>query len=296
MLPRGSVRLAVKAKAWNPTQQEWTLAAQCIQSEEKDRIGRFVFKKDAKSAMVGRLLIRRVVSSMLNIPYHSVKLGRTDKGKPVTLNDDGQTPRLDCSFNISHQGDYVILAAEDCGQVGADIMKVEWPRKTSVQDFFRLMSRHLTELEWAAVRSRSGDMEQLQVFYRIWCLKESVLKAFGTGIGFEMSRLEFHMAGTDLSPDEVTSTTTMKVDGTPATYWHFEETMLEDHCVTVAHWSENLDKWKTPPGGAGSDNLQRFMVWSIEELLSGCAPLLGSLPDQAYWENFAAKQEAPALS
>ena len=54
MLMRGSVRLAVKAKAWMPTQKEWTLAAQCIQPEEKERIGRFVFKKDAKSAMVSQ--------------------------------------------------------------------------------------------------------------------------------------------------------------------------------------------------------------------------------------------------
>ena len=52
MLMRGSVRLAVKAKAWVPTQKEWSLAAQCVQPEEKERIGRFVFKKDAKSAMV----------------------------------------------------------------------------------------------------------------------------------------------------------------------------------------------------------------------------------------------------
>ena len=52
---RGSVRLAVKVRPWMPTQKEWTLAAQCVQPEEKERIGRFVFKKDAKSAMVSQL-------------------------------------------------------------------------------------------------------------------------------------------------------------------------------------------------------------------------------------------------
>lgn len=32
---------------------------QCIQSEEKDRIQRFVFKKDAKAAMVGPILKKK---------------------------------------------------------------------------------------------------------------------------------------------------------------------------------------------------------------------------------------------
>ena len=55
---RGSVRLAVKVKPWMPTQKEWTLAAECVQPEEKDRIGRFVFKKDAKSAMVSQFCLQ----------------------------------------------------------------------------------------------------------------------------------------------------------------------------------------------------------------------------------------------
>ena len=79
---------------------------------------------------VGRLLIRRVVSSMLGVSYRSIKLGRTEKGKPYLLSPiDGKTPRQDCNFNISHQGDYVVIAAEDSRPVGVDIMKVEWPRK-----------------------------------------------------------------------------------------------------------------------------------------------------------------------
>ena len=48
----GSIRWAFKFSTWNPTKDQWMLAASIIQPEEKDRIGKFVFKKDAKSAMV----------------------------------------------------------------------------------------------------------------------------------------------------------------------------------------------------------------------------------------------------
>lgn len=48
-----SVRWAFRCGSWTPSRSEWLFAARCIQQEEKDRIGQFVFAKDAKSAMVG---------------------------------------------------------------------------------------------------------------------------------------------------------------------------------------------------------------------------------------------------
>lgn len=47
------IKWAFNFRAWQPTRSEWMFCGQCIQSEEKDRIQRFVFKKDSKAAMVG---------------------------------------------------------------------------------------------------------------------------------------------------------------------------------------------------------------------------------------------------
>ena len=52
---RSGVRWAMRYSKWAPTQEEWTLASCCVQPEEKNRIGRFVFKKDSKSAMVSTM-------------------------------------------------------------------------------------------------------------------------------------------------------------------------------------------------------------------------------------------------
>ena len=51
-----------------------------------------------------------------------------------------------------------------------------------------------------------------------------------------------------------------------------------------------------PPGAGGDDPGGPFTLWSVQDLLAGCDPLLGTLPDQAHWDNFAAKQEAPGVS
>uniref|UniRef100_A0A8B9NFU0 4'-phosphopantetheinyl transferase N-terminal domain-containing protein n=1 Tax=Accipiter nisus TaxID=211598 RepID=A0A8B9NFU0_9AVES len=48
----GSVRWAFPCAAWRPSRQEWLLAARLVQPEEKDRVGQFVFARDAKAALV----------------------------------------------------------------------------------------------------------------------------------------------------------------------------------------------------------------------------------------------------
>lgn len=48
-----ALRWAFACGSWKPSEEEWTLAGSSVQPEEKDRIRKFVFKKDAKSAMVG---------------------------------------------------------------------------------------------------------------------------------------------------------------------------------------------------------------------------------------------------
>ena len=69
-----------------------------------------------------------------------------------------------------------------------------------------------------------------------------MVKALGTGIGFEVSRLDFDTAGKDLSTNHITRSTTLEVDGAPAPEWQFEETMLEDHCVAVATRPDKPDQ------------------------------------------------------
>lgn len=46
------VRWAFSCGNWLPSRAEWLLAVRCIQPEEKERIGQFVFARDAKAALV----------------------------------------------------------------------------------------------------------------------------------------------------------------------------------------------------------------------------------------------------
>lgn len=46
------VRWAFSCGTWLPSRAEWLLAVRSIQPEEKERIGQFVFARDAKAALV----------------------------------------------------------------------------------------------------------------------------------------------------------------------------------------------------------------------------------------------------
>lgn len=71
------------------------------------------------------------MSEYLNIPYNEVTLVRTEKGKPFIT---GRTDVDKFSFNVSHQGDYAVLAAQGNCQLGVDVMKLE--TRTCVSCYF----------------------------------------------------------------------------------------------------------------------------------------------------------------
>ncbi|XP_043976122.1 L-aminoadipate-semialdehyde dehydrogenase-phosphopantetheinyl transferase isoform X1 [Gambusia affinis] len=284
----GSVRWGFRCGSWTPSRSEWLFAARCVQQEEKDRIGQFVFAKDAKSAMAGRLLLRKFVCEMMGIPWSQIRLNRSPRGKPYLAAPLQVTTGSDppWSFNISHQGDYAVLAAQQGAQVGVDVMKTTMPGSNSIPEFFRIMTRQFTAHEWSTIQSAGSERQQLAAFYRHWTLKESFIKAIGTGLGFNLQRAEFHLSPELLTQGTVLRQTKMHLDEEPEDLWIFEESLLDaDHHVAVALGpADEAGTTPLPPPAA-------FTLLSFGELVASASPLTEE--DAAYWETFSMKAEAP---
>lgn len=291
----GSVRWAFRCGSWTPSRSDWLFAARCIQPEEKDRIGQFVFAKDAKSAMAGRLLLRRFVCERMGIPWSEIRLERSPRGKPylaaplkVISDSDPELPAW--SFNLSHQGDYAVLAAEQGLQVGVDVMKTTMPGSSSVPEFFRIMTRQFTAHEWSVIQSAGSEHQQLAAFYRHWALKESFIKAIGTGLGFNLQRVEFHLSSEPLTLGRTLCQTKMHLDEEEEEDWIFEESLLDaDHHVAVALGP--ADKPGSAPLGPSPPPPSTFTLLSFSDLIASASPLTEE--DSAYWESFKMKAEAP---
>ncbi|KAL9866442.1 L-aminoadipate-semialdehyde dehydrogenase-phosphopantetheinyl transferase isoform 1-T1 [Geothlypis trichas] len=314
----GSVRWAFPCGAWRPRRREWLLAAQLVQPEEKERIGQFVFARDAKAALVhgepgrgclsaesavpkflicgktcraGRLLMRKLITEELCIPWNEVHLQRTPKGKPF-LASNLVGVNSNYNFNVSHQGDYAVLAAEPELQVGIDIMKTDLPGSSSIPNFFHIMKRQFTETEWDVIKSMSNEWMQLDMFYRHWALKESFLKAIGVGIGFNLQRIEFNVSPLTLEIGKVYKETKMFLDGEKEEEWTFEETRLDDnHHVAVALGKQERFAQEDSDVCSMEPNQPQFTLLTFEDLVASGIPVAPE--DSAYWDNFCSKQEGP---
>jgi len=238
-----------------------------------------VFQEDYKLSLIGRLMIRKCIANTLGMNWEDIQLKRSPKGKPELMNTITKFP--DFSFNISHQGEYTVLAASTESTVGVDIMKNVYPNNTTVPNFFKTMNRQFTDPEWRFINSFETEKSQLLAFYRLWSLKESYVKATGSGIGTNSANLmnfEIKTRTLQLGVPAVDSILHVDFD---VRKWRFEEQLLdEDHIVTVAR---DVSKMAVECG-----KVQIFRMVDFDELLSGAKVLSEAEP--WWWEEFDNKK------
>ena len=222
---------AFNIKKWKPSEAEWCRAIQLIQSEEKERIEKFRYRDDMISSLIGRLFLRGFAAQTLGHNNNSkIRLIRTERGKPVLETLCGW------DYNVSHAGDWVVFAAGESCQVGLDVMKMTDSRIDRLDEFFRIMDRQFTEAEWTCIRGeRRNEEEQLARFFRNWTLKESYVKAIGTGLNVDLRSLNFIVVE-NLTPSGASISTTKLENCGELSSWSFEESVLNgDHVVCFAH-------------------------------------------------------------
>ena len=80
--------------------------------------------------------------------------------------------------------------------------------------------------------SEKTPEEQLAAFFRNWTLKESFVKAVGTGLNLDLQTLDFKVEA-ELIQGQVEDGTKLVRDG-KETSWRFEESFLDsEHVVSV---------------------------------------------------------------
>lgn len=243
-----TTRWSFDLSTWSPTLSQLTQAVAAIQPEERTRLMKFCFINDFLSSLIGRLLMRKYVSECCHLPFADVKFARDFRGKPYWLqnevSDNHQTPAL--SFNVSHQGSYVILAGvvnktstdfNDFG-IGCDVMKLEYSGGKDLKEFFRLMNRKFANSEWRFIsQPHFNQQQQLKAFMRHWCLKESYVKELGVGITVDLQKIAFTVDNSrDLTMgSQPLCGTTLRCNDFPMSQWFFEEHMLHPkYCAAIA--------------------------------------------------------------
>lgn len=106
-----------------------------------------------------------LLKEILSLDESDIKL--TDDGKPYS-------DKTDKKFNISHSGEYTVLAVCQ-SNIGVDIQE-------NRQVNNGILQKTLTEEEMMWLKENDG-------FYSLWCLKEALSKAVGVGLKLGFNKL-----------------------------------------------------------------------------------------------------------
>ncbi|WDH81045.1 4'-phosphopantetheinyl transferase family protein [Paenibacillus urinalis] len=144
--------------------------------EQQKKIRRFRRFPDQLRSLCGELLIQSYAVEHWKLPPNKLDRQTNHFGKPEFVHYPTH------HYNISHSGAWVV-AAFDRHPVGIDIEELNDVDLTLADRFF-------TSNEAELVHSQA-DLEQKQMFYTLWTLKESYVKAKGAGLSIPLDSFEF---------------------------------------------------------------------------------------------------------
>jgi phosphopantetheinyl transferase len=156
----------------------WTFpcdAADCenitatLSPDEIARGEKFVFAKDRARYWFNRTALRALLAHYTGTPPECLAFTCNEFGKPSLSNGP--------QFNSSHSHGLSVIAVAKNLRVGIDVECVR-----AMPDLAGVATSFCLNHERQFLFSQAPE-KQLEIFYRIWTVKEALLKAMGIGIG-----------------------------------------------------------------------------------------------------------------
>lgn len=161
----------------------------------------------AHAASDRRAPLLRLLAAYLDVPASTLRLREGDHGKPSLQVPFARDSTL--QFNWSHSGDYALIALARGVALGVDIEHIGKPARA-----LDVARRFFAPGESTALAAVDASARK-PAFTGLWCAKEAVLKAAGTGLSFGLERVVFeHLGGADWELADIDP-----VLGAPAA-WH----------------------------------------------------------------------------
>ena len=163
----------------------------------KTAIQSLIRPEDKARSLAAGLLLRKFCGVTSD-----TQLTQNEHGKPALLNSQTH-------FNISHSGDYAVLAVSN-REIGVDIEQITPPPPAVTKRVFTP-----AEQEW--LKNEGTD----EAFFYLWTAKESLMKA--TGKGFALPPESFNVLPINPSPRQILNKT-----------WFFHWFNYNNHIICAA--------------------------------------------------------------
>ncbi len=157
----------------------------CLSIEEFNRANRFHFYKDRKKYIVGRGLLRQIISTYSSLNPGQIRFGYNDFGKPFLENQAGHHK---LNFNLAHSHNLVLYGFVYDREIGVDI---EYIREDLSNE--KIAERFFSPGEVFVLRSLPKRQRQ-RAFFNCWTRKEAYIKAHGQGLSLPLDQFEVSLA------------------------------------------------------------------------------------------------------
>lgn len=174
---------------------------------ERDRARALSNERARAHFIAGRGLLRVTLADYLRCDPAALQFATGAHGKPFLV---GHV----LSFNLSHSGDYWVLAVADLDAIGVDVETIK-PRNGMQAIARRCFSANEFE-QWISF----PPDEQRRAFFRLWTIKEAFVKAVGRGIALGLEHCEVDMA-------DYRGLTDVPAEYGPASAWGVRELSID---------------------------------------------------------------------
>jgi len=145
-----------------------------LTNNERDKALRFHRPADRHSSIVSRGALRILLAGYAGCSTGEIRFTYSDNGKPHMEGSN-------IAFNVSHSGDWVVLAIGCDRAIGVDVEKIK-----REMDVGPISSRYFSPEEQAYLNS-AADVHA--AFFQLWVRKEAHIKACGSTLFAELARL-----------------------------------------------------------------------------------------------------------
>lgn len=156
-----------------------------LSAQERARLGRFAFPALAREYLVTRALCRLTLSRYAPVAPGDWAFIQNGYGRPEIH------PRFSTRlrFNLSNCRTLVACVVTADADAGIDVESVDRPN-----ELLALADRYFSADEVRLLRS-APESERRDIFFQLWTLKESYIKARGMGLTIALEQFSFDIRG-----------------------------------------------------------------------------------------------------
>ena len=160
----------------------WSLLTQYEQIQAKS----FYFIKDRNRYIVTRAILRKLLKGYLgSVQSKNILFEQTKYGKPYLHHSMNIT---NIKFNLSHSNDCIVYVFSKNIDVGIDI---EYINKDLIID--DIVEHCCSNQEQIELQKLFND-NKYAYFYKLWVIKEALVKAMGLGLSFDLRQMHINFA------------------------------------------------------------------------------------------------------